>query len=210
MDIPSSLCGLRPTSGRPEAAQAGPASVYINAYIDIYIDGYRDCNRFARCRHEGFHGVEPDAAGPRIVAKGRRSHRWSSATRPVPRGTGWQKFRGGFCSGESEYARVHAPTGSMKETVRGTEEIVPRMRRRRETILARQEGLEPPTSGLEGPCSIQLSYCRATPEAVRAPHFTLLRTVWAAGGRRPGWRPLLPLCPRAWRPTARPHLSCSG
>ncbi len=28
-------------------------------------------------------------------------------------------------------------------------------------ILARQEGLEPPTSGLEGPCSIQLSYCRA-------------------------------------------------
>jgi len=38
----------------------------------------------------------------------------------------------------------------------------------------------------------------------------LLRTVWAAGGRRPGWRPLLPLCPRAWRPTARPHLSCSG
>ena len=28
-------------------------------------------------------------------------------------------------------------------------------------ILARQEGLEPPTPGLEGPCSIQLSYCRA-------------------------------------------------
>ena len=27
-------------------------------------------------------------------------------------------------------------------------------------ILARQEGLEPPTPGLEGPCSIQLSYCR--------------------------------------------------
>ena len=26
--------------------------------------------------------------------------------------------------------------------------------------MARQEGLEPPTSGLEGPCSIQLSYCR--------------------------------------------------
>src|SRR5690606_22641162 len=26
--------------------------------------------------------------------------------------------------------------------------------------VARQEGLEPPTSGLEGPCSIQLSYCR--------------------------------------------------
>ena len=24
--------------------------------------------------------------------------------------------------------------------------------------MARQEGLEPPTSGLEGPCSIQLSY----------------------------------------------------
>jgi hypothetical protein len=30
-----------------------------------------------------------------------------------------------------------------------------------QTILARQEGLEPPTPGLEGPCSIQLSYCRA-------------------------------------------------
>ena len=28
--------------------------------------------------------------------------------------------------------------------------------------MARQEGLEPPTSGLEGPCSIQLSYCRNT------------------------------------------------
>ena len=27
-------------------------------------------------------------------------------------------------------------------------------------MMARQEGLEPPTSGLEGPCSIQLSYCR--------------------------------------------------
>ena len=27
--------------------------------------------------------------------------------------------------------------------------------------MARQEGLEPPTPGLEGPCSIQLSYCRA-------------------------------------------------
>lgn len=93
MDIPSSLCGLRPTSGRPEAAQAGPASVHINAYIDIYIDGYWDCNRFARCRHEGFHGGEPDAAGPRIVAKGRRSHRWSNAARPVPRGTGWQISR---------------------------------------------------------------------------------------------------------------------
>ncbi len=26
--------------------------------------------------------------------------------------------------------------------------------------MARQEGLEPPTPGLEGPCSIQLSYCR--------------------------------------------------
>lgn len=27
-------------------------------------------------------------------------------------------------------------------------------------LLVRQEGLEPPTPGLEGPCSIQLSYCR--------------------------------------------------
>jgi hypothetical protein len=26
--------------------------------------------------------------------------------------------------------------------------------------MARQEGLEPPTPGLEGPCSIQLNYCR--------------------------------------------------
>jgi DNA-binding transcriptional MocR family regulator len=26
--------------------------------------------------------------------------------------------------------------------------------------VVRQEGLEPPTPGLEGPCSIQLSYCR--------------------------------------------------
>lgn len=51
-------------------------------------------------------------------------------------------------------------------------------------LLARQEGLEPPTPGLEGPCSIQLSYCRVMferPEPVRAQHFTLLR---ACGGPR--------------------------
>ena len=52
-------------------------------------------------------------------------------------------------------------------------------------ILARQEGLEPPTPGLEGPCSIQLSYCRAVfdaPEYIRAAHFTLLRKKVGAPG----------------------------
>src|SRR5690606_37653419 len=39
--------------------------------------------------------------------------------------------------------------------------------------MARQEGLEPPTSGLEGPCSIQLSYCRNQGEAR---HFTVAFT----------------------------------
>ena len=53
------------------------------------------------------------------------------------------------------------------------------------SLMARQEGLEPPTPGLEGPCSIQLSYCRAVfdaPEYIRAAHFTLLRKKVGAPG----------------------------
>ena len=35
-------------------------------------------------------------------------------------------------------------------------------------ILVRQEGLEPPPLGLEGRCSIQLSYCRVLGDAYYA------------------------------------------
>src|SRR5690606_32949623 len=42
-------------------------------------------------------------------------------------------------------------------------------RARRENVMARQEGLEPPTSGLESPCSIRLSYGRHTQDGAYYP-----------------------------------------
>ena len=216
MDIPSSLCGLRPTSGRPEAAQAGPASVHINAYIDIYIDGYWDCNRFARCRHEGFHGGEPDAAGPRIVAKGRRSHRWSNAARPVPRGTGWQisrwfllrreRVRQGSCAD-----RKHEGNGQGHRRNRAAHA------KKKRDYSGAAGGARTPDLRLRRPV---LYPAELLPRGVAMARNRSGRRILPCCGRlgrmggirasAPGRRPILRRCPRAWTPTARSRLPGSG
>lgn len=61
--------------------------------------------------------------------------------------------------------------------------------------LARQEGFEPPTKGLEDPCSCPLSYCRTTTSGPVGYYANLGRTMqdvsWVARSR---------LLWRAWRP----------